>query len=92
MPSEEPGEDKLETLANAVQAVAHVEDPGSIVTQSLVIWEALSYDEDGKAATRISYVLPGSTFSLASSLGLLEAGKQIVLSDCYPGCRSGEDE
>lgn len=78
---------EVETLAAAVQAFVAERSDGALVSQALVLWEAVSFDEDGETSRQIAYTCPTDNFSLSGGLGLLEAGRHYIRRDIL-----GEDD
>lgn len=72
---------EVEGLAAAVQAFVAQRSDGALVSQALVVWEAMSFDEDGEAQRQISYSCPTDNFSLSGGLGLLDAGRYYIRRD-----------
>ena len=64
-----------------------------LVDVALVVWEQVTYDEDGDIGRCIKYAVPTDNFSLSSGLGLLEASREYVRRDIL-GDRNyeGDDE
>lgn len=58
-----------------------IEDEPNLLDSAVVIWESVSFDEDGETERSISYTVPTDNFSLTSVLGLIEAGKFYVKRD-----------
>lgn len=82
----------LEALNVAVAAFVNSEaDRPTLVDVALVIWEEVSYDDDGDPQRAISYAVPTDNFSLSSGLGLIEAAGEYVRRDIL-GARGGDDE
>lgn len=81
---------EVETLGAAVQAFVAQRSDGALVSQALVVWEAVSFDESGEAQRQISYTCPTDNFSLSGGLGLLEAGRFYIRRDILG--ESGDDE
>lgn len=52
-----------------------------LVSQALVIWEAVSFGEDGEPQRQISYTCPTDNFSPSGALGLLESGRFYIRRD-----------
>lgn len=82
----------LDDLQAAVQAFVNkqVETP-TLVDNALVVWEEVSYDEDGITQRRIRYCVPTDNFSLSGTLGLLEAASEYVRRDIL-GERGADDD
>lgn len=57
-----------------------------LVDVAVVLWEQVSYDDDGDVGRRIRYAVPTDNFSLSSGLGLIEAGGEYVRRDILGGC------
>ena len=73
---------QVEELAAAVQRfVAETGDESVLVSQALVIWEAVSFGEDGEPQRQISYTCPTDNFSPSGALGLLESGRFYIRRD-----------
>lgn len=70
---------QVEELAAAVQRfVAETGGESVLVSQALVIWEAVSFGEDGEPQRQISYTCPTDNFSPSGALGLLESGRFYI--------------
>jgi hypothetical protein len=77
--------DPLEALALAVQEFANVVADGpELVDNAIVIWEAVSFDEDGTAQRCIRYAVPTPNFTMSGTLGLLRAGDHYIRRDVLP--------
>lgn len=75
----------IDTLADALQAFANeVADGPELVDNALVIWEAVSFDEDGNTQRCIRYAVPTPNFTLSGTLGLLRAGEHYIRRDVLP--------
>lgn len=74
--------DPLVDLVDAVQRfIAATEDDPAVVTAAVLVVELARYDDDGEELRRITYTTPSDLASLSSTLGLLEAGRHIVVRD-----------
>lgn len=62
-----------------------------LVDVALLVWEQVSYDEDGDVGRAIRYAVPTDNFSLSGGLGLLEASREYVRRDIL-GVRGDEDD
>lgn len=82
---------EVEELAKAVQRfVASRGDGSTLVSQALVLWESVSFDDDGEAQRSISYTCPTDNFSPSGAIGLLDAGRFYIRRDILG--ESGDDE
>lgn len=82
----------LERLNAAVAEFAnHIAEKAVLVDVALLVWEQVSYDEDGDVGRAIRYAVPTDNFSLSSGLGLLEASREYVRRDIL-GERGGDDD
>lgn len=72
----------LAELADAIQTFVNsfAEGP-ELVDSAVVVWEAVSFDDDGQAQRRIRYCVPTANFSMSSAIGLLSAGTHYVRRD-----------
>lgn len=74
--------DDLDTLAEAVQVFANsLTDQPELLDNALVIWEAVSFDEDGETQRCIRYAVPTPNFTMSGTLGLLRAGEHYIRRD-----------
>jgi hypothetical protein len=90
-PDETADRTPLEVLNAAVTAFANeLADQPVLVDVAVVLWEQVSYDEDGDVGRRIRYAVPTDNFSLSSGLGLIEAGGEYVRRDIL-GARREDD-
>ncbi len=81
----------IEALNAAVTAFANANsDRPVLVDVALVVWEQVSYDEDGDVGRCIRYAVPTDNFSLSGGLGLLEASREYVRRDILG--ERGDDE
>lgn len=86
-------DEPLDDLANAVQAFAnHVSDDPELVDSAVVIWESVSFNEDGDAQRCIRYAVPTPNFSMSGTLGLIEAGKFYIKRDVLSIHESDDDD
>lgn len=88
-------DDDQQTLDRLNAAVAEFANATSnlgpvLVDVALVVWEQVSYDEDGDVQRNIQYAIPADNFSLSSGLGLLEASREYVRRDIL-GTRGDEE-
>jgi hypothetical protein len=73
---------ELSALREAIQNLANaVEDEPQLLDNALVIWEAVSFAEDGEPQRCIRYAVPTDNFTISGTLGLLEAGKFYLRRD-----------
>jgi hypothetical protein len=72
---------EVQALGAAVQAFVAQQTEGALVSQALVVWEAVSFADDGEPERQISYACPTDNFSLSGGLGLLEAGRHYIRRD-----------
>ena len=78
--------DEVQAVRVAIQNLLNaIEDEPHLLDSAVVVWEAVSYDEDGDAQRCISYTVPTDNFSMSSILGLLEAGKHYIRRDILGG-------
>lgn len=75
----------VEELAAAVQRFVATREEGALVSQALVLWEAVSFDEDGITQRSVSYCVPTDNFSLTGGLGLLDAAQVYIRRDIFGG-------
>jgi hypothetical protein len=73
-------EPEVTLLAEAVQSfVSSMGDGDSVlVSQALVIYEVVGFDEDGNTWRKVSYTCPTDNFSLTGALGLVDAGRFYI--------------
>lgn len=84
----------IERLNAAVTEFANATSEGPVLVDvALVIWEQVTYDEDGDVTRRIQYAVPTDNFSLSGGLGLIEVASEYVRRDIL-GDRNheGDDE
>jgi hypothetical protein len=67
-----------EAIQNLVNAI---EDEPHLLDSAVVIWESVTYSDDGETMRRISYAVPTDNFSASAALGLVEAGKHYIRLD-----------
>ena len=73
---------ELVAVRDAIQQLANaVEDEPHLLDNAVVIWEAVSFDEDGETQRAIRYAVPTDNFTISGTLGLIEAGKFYVRRD-----------
>ena len=83
----------LEVLSQAVQAFVNTQvDRPTIVDSALLLWEEVSYDDDGDGDVQrsMNYANTTDNFSLSSALGLLEASREHVRRDILGERECGE--
>jgi len=81
---------ELTALREAIQALANaVEDEPHLLDNAVVIWEAVSFDDDGDPQRCIRYAVPTDNFTISGTLGLIEAGKFYLRRD---GLGDGDDD
>lgn len=91
MPEEESPE--LAALREAVQAMANAgEDNAHMVTSAVVVWEAITYDDDGQQMHAVQYSCPTDTLSVVATLGLLDAATHMVRRDALGTCDCSDDD
>ncbi len=74
--------DDLDTLAEALQVFAnHITDTPELIDNALILWESVSFDDDGDTQRCIRYAVPTPNFTMSGTLGLLEAGKYYLKRD-----------
>jgi hypothetical protein len=76
--------DSLVKLREAVQDwvnVQHSEEGPCLLSEAVVIYECVSYTEQGEPGRAISYTIPTDNFSLSGALGLLDAGRYYIRRD-----------
>ena len=79
---------ELNALRDAIQDLANaIEDEPHLLDNAVVIWESVSFDEDGDPQRSIQYAVPTDNFTLSGTLGLIEAGKFYLRRDGL-GCDS----
>lgn len=84
--------DPLDDLCDAVQAFANtLTDQGELIDNAVVIWESVSFDEDGETRRCIRYAVPTPNFTMSGTLGLLEAGKHYIRRDVL-SIRGSDDD
>lgn len=84
--------DPLATLAAALQDFAnHEAGEPVLVDTALVVWELITYDDDGDVQRRITYAVPTHNFSMSSSMGLVDAAKELLRRDTL-GCQHDTDD
>jgi hypothetical protein len=72
----------LTGVREAIQALVNaIEDEPHLLDCAVVIWEAVSFAEDGETQRCIRYAVPTDNFSMSAALGLLEAGKHYIRRD-----------
>jgi hypothetical protein len=72
---------EVQAVREAIQNLINViEDEPHLLDSAVVIWEAVSFDDD-EVQRCISYTVPTDNFSMSSALGLIEAGKHYVRRD-----------
>ena len=76
---------EVQALADAVQRFVASSEGGALVSQALVLWESVSFDEDGEAQRSVSYCVPTDNFSLTGGLGLLDAAQVFIRRDIFGG-------
>lgn len=67
--------ESLQALVNA-----NSEQP-ELVDVAVIVYETVSFDDDGETQRRISYTVPTDNFSLSSALGLLDGARIFVRRD-----------
>lgn len=78
--------DALDALRDAVQTFANsLTDEPELVDHAIVVWEAVSYSDDGEVQRCIRYSVPTDNFSMSGTLGLLEAGNFYLRRDMLRG-------
>ena len=83
----------LEALAAAIQGLANdVADGPELVDNAVVVWESVSFDEDGLTQRCIRYAVPSENFTMSGTLGLLEAGKFYIRRDVFSRYEDEDDE
>lgn len=84
-------EQPIQPLAEAVQAFANeVAEAPELVDNAIVVWESVSYNEDGDVQRCIRYAVPTENFTMSGTLGLLEAGAFYVRRDMLRGYEDDE--
>lgn len=72
-------ESPLDKLRAAVQEFANATaEQAVLVDTCVVLWEQVSYDEDGEIGRRVRYTVPTDNFSLSAVLGLCAAGSYFL--------------
>lgn len=83
---------KVEALLAAIQELANeLADEPELIDQAIVVWESVSFADDGETQRCIRYTVPTDNFSLSGAIGLLEAGKHYVKRDAI-GYFAQDDE
>ena len=85
-------EPALEKLRDAIQEwvnVQHAEDAPCLLSEAVVIYECVTYTDDGTPGRALSYTIPTDNFSLSGALGLLDAGRYYIRRDVL---RPDEDD
>ena len=73
---------ELEALRDAVQALSNaIDNEPHLVDQAIVVWESVSFAEDGEPQRMVRYACPTDNFSITGAIGLLEAGTYYVRRD-----------
>lgn len=71
----------LEKLEAAVQEFAvSIADDAVHVVSSVVMWEQVRFEDDGREMRALRYTVPGS-MTLAGSLGLIDATSEYLRRD-----------
>lgn len=85
--------DPLDVLCEAVQTFANslTEQP-ELLDNALVIWEAVSFNEDGETQRCIRYAVPTPNFTMSGTLGLLRAGEHYIRRDVFYLDNTDDDE
>jgi hypothetical protein len=65
-------------LAEAIQSFASSDGDNVLVSQALVIYEVVGFNEDGSTWRKVSYTCPTDNFSLTGALGLVDAGRFYI--------------
>lgn len=82
MSEPEPERTSLEVLAAAVQSFANeLTDGPELIDNAVVVWESVSYGDEGEVQRCIRYAVPTNNFTMSGTLGLLEAGHHYVRRD-----------
>ena len=76
---------EVQELATAVQKFVAATQEGALVSQALVLWESVSFDEEGDTVRSVSYCVPTDNFSLTGGLGLLDAAQVYIRRDIFGG-------
>lgn len=75
---------EVDELAAAVQKFAsQITEEDVLVSQAVVLWEAVSFDGDGTPQRQIKYCIPTDNFSLTGALGLLDGGRHYIRRDIF---------
>lgn len=73
---------EVQAVREAIQNLINsIEDEPALLDSAVVVWEAVSFDEDGETQRRISYSVPTDNFSISAALGLIEAGGYYIRRD-----------
>lgn len=73
---------EVQAVRDSIQALINaIEDEPSLLDSAVVVFEAVSFGDDGETERRISYTVPTDNFSISATLGLLEAGKFYIRRD-----------
>lgn len=76
---------QLMALNQAVQdfsnAICEDASQQGIVTQALVVWEEVSFNENGDPFRRVYYAVPGENFALSGAIGLCVMGLEQLKGD-----------
>lgn len=82
--------EELDAVRDSIQGLVNaIEDEPHLLDSAVVIWEAVSYSDDGEPQRCIRYAVPTDNFSMSAALGLLEAGKHYIRRDALG---IGDDE
>lgn len=73
-------------------AAAQAEERGDslvIISHAVVLWEEVTYGDDGEPAVAQQYCIPSEGFSPAATTGLTILGRRLIERDVF---RNDEDE
>ena len=78
----------VEKLAEAIQefitATSDEGDEAAVLVSSVVIYEQVTYGEDGEILRRVDYTVP-TPATYSSTIGLLHLGRELLVADyCTP--------
>lgn len=76
---------EVQALGEAVQRFVAASQDGALVSQALVLWESVAFDDEGETVRSVSYCVPTDNFSLTGGLGLLDAAQVYIRRDIFGG-------
>ena len=76
----------LEELEAALQRFVNSEEgQASLLRGAVILWESMSYDDDGEPLYTVSYRAVAGA-SMAAAIGIIDLGKEVAVADVMHVC------